>query len=74
MPKQEETDYEKMVEDIAVNIEKLSKQVTKLLNGRLNRKAIVILLAYTSGLGQGVINQVLHAIEDLEGKTLKKKK
>ncbi len=74
--KEKETEEEKKaretVEEIARNIAMLSRQVTALLNGRLNRKAVLILLANTSGYPQTVVNQILTAIEELETKFLKK--
>ena len=73
--KVKETDEEKKaretVEEIATEIAKLSRQVTALLSGRLNRKAVVILLTASSGLNQSNINMVLDAIMGLEEKYLK---
>ncbi len=74
--KQNETEEEKksreMVEEIASNIAMLSRQVTALLTGRLNRKAILILLANSTRMTQGQVDTVLDAISNLEKTYLKK--
>ncbi len=60
------------VDTIATEIAKLSRQVTALVGGRLNRKAIVVLLTASSGLSQSYVNMVLDAIMGLEDKYLNK--
>jgi len=50
---------------IAVDLYKLSEGVESLLNGALNRKAIVILLKETTGLGAKDINTVLDGLVGL---------
>lgn len=62
-----------IVESIAGNIASLCQAVKKLLNGPLNKKALVILLASSSSLSQNKVEQVLRAIENLESDWLNKK-
>lgn len=66
----EEKVAREQVETIATEIAKLSRQVSALLSGRLNRKAVVILLVASCGLNQSQINMVLDAIIGLEDKYL----
>lgn len=70
MAKQPETEEEKksreMIEEIACNIAKLSRQVSALLTGRLKKKSLVILLAHSSSLPQYQVERVLDAIANLE--------
>lgn len=61
------------IEQIAGNIASLARAVSTLLNGQLKRKALVILLAHSSGVSQEKVTQVLKALEDLEGDWLNKK-
>jgi len=63
---EEEKKNREMVEDIATNVAKLSRQISELLNGRLKRKAILILLAASTGLPKSHIDAVLNAISDME--------
>lgn len=67
----EEKKARETVETIATEIAKLSRQVSALLSGRLNRKAVVLLLVASSGQTQATINIVLDAISGLEEKYLK---
>lgn len=63
----EEKQYRETVETIAGNISKLARAVTALLEeGPLKKKAIVILLANSSGNTQSTVTQVLDAISNLE--------
>lgn len=62
-----------LVEQIAGNIASLSRAVVSLLNGPLNKRAIVLLLANSSGMPQEKVSKVLRALEDLEADWLKKK-
>lgn len=55
-----------IVESIAKNIASLSRAVTSLLKGPLKKKALVVLLASSSGLPQNKVEQVLKALEELE--------
>lgn len=66
----EEKKARETVETIAVEIAKLSRQVTALLSGRLNRKAVVLLLVASTGQTQATINTILDAINGLEDKYL----
>ena len=68
----EEKQARETVENIATEIAKLSRQVSALLSGRLNRKAVVILLVASSGQSQSNINMILDAICGLEDKYLNK--
>jgi len=67
----EEKRNAEMVEEIATNIAKLSRQTTALLNGRLKRQTIVILLAQMTKMPQRDIYIVLDALEQMENITLK---
>ena len=62
-----------IVESIAGNIASLAKAVSALLNGPLKKKAILVLLAQSSGLSQERVGFVLKALEDLEADWLNKK-
>lgn len=68
---EEEKKARETVETIACEIAKLSRQVSALLSGRLNRKAVILLLVASSGMNQRDVGMVLDAIEGLEGKYLK---
>ena len=70
---EEEIAAREMTEEIASNLSKLADSVGALLEGRLNKRAIVLLLAASSRLSQAVVEQVLKAIVDLEKDYLKKK-
>lgn len=61
-----------VVEEIALTIAKLSRQVNAILDGRLKRKSLIILLAHSAQLPQSTVNQVLTAIENLETNHLNK--
>lgn len=60
-------------EIIAESIVELSQGMKKMRAGKLNDKAVGILLAHATGLGQGTCLTVLQALEDLEALYLKKK-
>lgn len=55
-----------IVEAIAKNITLLAKAVSALLNGPVKKKALVVLLASSSGLSQTHVDRVLTALSDLE--------
>lgn len=61
-----------IVESIANNIAGLAKAVQSLLNGPLKKRALVILLASSSGQSQRTVELVLKALEDLQGDWLNK--
>ena len=69
----EQKAYREMVEQIAGNIASLARAVTSLLHGPLNRKAITLLLAQSSGLSQERVGFVLRALENMEADWLNKK-
>lgn len=50
----------------------LSHAAQKLLNGRLKRDAIVVLIKDSCGLSKAAINQVLNNLEELEHTWLRK--
>lgn len=62
-----------LIESIAGNITSLAKAVSSLINGPLKRRALVVLLASSSGLPQAKVEQVLKALEDLESDWLNRK-
>lgn len=77
MPKaQSETDEQKRqreaIEGIARHISALAKSVATLLNGPLNKRALLILLANSSGCSQREVDAVLTALNDMEKDWLKK--
>lgn len=68
---EEEKKHAELVEDIAVNIAQLSRQVSAILNGRIKTKAIVVLLAHSTGMSQRQVTEVLTALQNLEKDYLK---
>lgn len=62
----EQKQQREMVEGIAENLTDLANSVKALLTGKLNRKAIVILLAQASGENQSTVNRILDAVSNLE--------
>ena len=62
----EEKANREMVEGIATNIARLSREVTALLSGRVKQKTIIILLSHATQLPQSTVKQVLEAITSLE--------
>jgi len=67
----EEKSRRELVEGIASNLESLARSVKSLLNGPLNRKALLVLLSASSKLTQTQVGQVLTALEDLNSDWLK---
>lgn len=63
---EEQRKNREMIETIAGNIASLSKAVAALLNGPLKRRAIIILIANTSGVSQEKVTEVLKALESME--------
>lgn len=61
------------VEAIASNIAALAKGVKALLNGPVNRRALVILLARSAQQTEKNVGEVLSALESLESDWLNKK-
>lgn len=54
-----------IVESIANNIGRLADSVSSLLGGPLKKKALMVLLAQSSGLSQERVGLVLKALEEL---------
>ncbi len=54
------------IEAIASNISALANSVRTLLGGKLKQKALVILLAHSSGLYQHEVTKVLEALQNLD--------
>lgn len=54
------------IEAIAQNISALASSVQKLLDGKLKRKALVLLLAHSSGVPQYQVDNLLTALANLE--------
>ena len=70
----QESEKEVPTEILAQSIVEISQGVRKLRAGRLNDKALRILLSHTSGLSQKTVAQVLNALEDLEAHYIRKVK
>lgn len=64
--------FREVVEKIAGNISALAKAVAGLMSGPLNKRALVILLAQSSGESQKSTEAVLGALRDLEKDWLNK--
>lgn len=62
-----------LIEKIAGNIQSLAESVRSLLNGPLNRRALVILLATSARLHQNQVEAVLKALETMDKDWLNKK-
>lgn len=62
----EQKQYRETVEKIANNIAALAKAVDALLHGPLKRKALLVLLANSSGQTQGAVDAVLKALSDMQ--------
>lgn len=69
---EEQKQQREIIERIAGNIGALAKAVKALLGGQLKKKALVVLLAASSGLPKNKVEQVLKALEDLEADWLNK--
>lgn len=63
---EEQKKAKEVVNAIASNLIELSNSVSALLNGKLKKKSLVLLLAWSSGIPQYQVEKVLHAIVDLE--------
>lgn len=68
----EQKAYRETVEKIAGNIATLAKAVSALLKGPLKKKALIILLAASSGESRTSVEAILKSLEDLEGDWLNK--
>lgn len=60
------------VNQIADAVVEVSRTFKDLKNGRLNDKAVMILLSHQTGLSQAVIKKVFAGLEDLEKTYVKK--
>lgn len=69
--REQEKKAREMVEEIARNIAMLARQVSAILDGRLKKQSIIILLANTTRLPQYQIETVLDAIANMEKNHLK---
>ncbi len=68
---EEEKKAREVIEEIATNIAKLSREVSSLLGGRLKKQTILILLANSTKLPQYQVEKVLDAVANLEKTHLK---
>lgn len=68
------TGAERPDEVIAKSIGELAKSVRALINGPLNRKALVLLLASSSGQNRQAVENMLMAIERLDSDWLNQPK
>lgn len=68
----EEKANREMIEGIAINIARLSREVKALLGGRVKEKTIVVLLSHSTQLPQNTIKLVLAGLVDLEKNYLNK--
>jgi hypothetical protein len=62
---------EEWLHELAEQVEALSSAVEKLRGGRVNEKAIVVLLKWVTGMPMYEIKRVLDALEDLPSLVLK---
>jgi len=65
---------EEFIQEIAENISRLAGSVQVLLEGKLKKRAIVLLLVDSSGLPQYQVSNLLDSIANLENDWIKKKK
>lgn len=64
-------DSDVTAEVLAESIVKISQAMRQLRSGRLKDRAIIILLASSTGLNQHIIKQVIEGISSLEATYLK---
>jgi hypothetical protein len=67
----EQKQQREAIEKIAKNIAALARSVEALIKGPLNRKALVTLLAASSGENKSTVDRVLVALQTLEKDWLK---
>lgn len=60
-------------EVIAESILEISKGMKQLHAGKLNEKALTVLLCHSTGFGAGTVRTVLQALDELEAQYIKKK-
>ena len=63
----EQKAYRETVEKIANNIATLADAVSSLMNGPLKKKALVVLMAQSSGQSQRTVDIVLQSLQNLRG-------
>ncbi len=63
---EQERKYRETVEQVAGNIAMLAKAVSSFLNGPLKKKALIILLAHSSGQSQNAVEAILKALQELD--------
>lgn len=68
----EEKEARETVGRIAENIASLAKSVQALIGGPLKRRALIILLANSSGIAQTNVEKVIRGLETLEADWLNK--
>jgi hypothetical protein len=68
----EQKSYRETVEQIAGNIKNLAIAVDRLLNGPLKKRALVVLLASSSGQSQKTVDLVLQSLSNLHSDWLNK--
>ena len=68
---QKESKEEITVEVLAQSIKDISDGVKKLRSGRLNDKAIILLIQKSSGVGAGTVKRVIDGMQSLEKEFLK---
>lgn len=56
---------------LAQAVKDVSDGVKKMMSGRLNRKALLVLISHASSVSQNTVGHVLDAMADLERKYLK---
>lgn len=59
-------DQVKRVQQIADGVIHVSKAIKELEQGKLNEKALLVLMAHSTGLSQSVIKKVLTGLTELE--------
>lgn len=69
---EEQKKNREMIASIAENISTLAQSVRSLLNGKLQRKTILVLLAHTTKFNQGEVDKVLTALEEMDKDWVKK--
>lgn len=62
------------VEELGDAIDRIDNTMRTLSSGRLNRKALIVLISYQSKLGQGEVEKVISALESLRSAFLNPEK
>lgn len=61
------------IEKIAANLSQLAEAVASLMAGPLNKRALIVLLASSSGESQERVKTILEALQNLKSDWLNKK-